>query len=487
MRGAAEDHHSTRRVAKTQGVLVLAYAARVLVAYGTTSVLGRTLDARDFGFYTLVGTIFFLAHLLLDLGTGSIAAREISKDPSKERPLLEALVTARLLLALLLALLVFLFAQTEDDPHRTRALMGAGLALFALAPGATSVLFIVRQAQGAPAAFGVINHLLGFIGVVGLAAIDADPIYFAWLIIGREVLGGITIALLARKRIGFSPRLGLRGRGFAKFLRSAFVQGLAVLLHAAYFHIDVFIVREMLAEEDLGAYAAAYRPITPLLMVPAILMTPLLPALSSVHGRDESDFNLRTRQFFDLLLGVGAIAAVSGVALSPDLLRILYGGAFQSAPLDSTEAFQWMSAALGMVFAAGPLSTALVAAGRERVLVKIGIAALAMNVIGNLWLLPIGGFTAAATVTAATEGLVLLLMFLAVRVHLGVQIPIRNVLRSLIPAALVACILALVPFHGPIRVGFAVIVSGLGLALLLRLQGRSLRRRRSKGAASAEA
>jgi O-antigen/teichoic acid export membrane protein len=68
------------------------YGVRLLLAFGITAVVGRATDPDAFGFFTLVGTIFLLAHYLFDLGTAGVVVREIARHPDRERRLLEAMM-----------------------------------------------------------------------------------------------------------------------------------------------------------------------------------------------------------------------------------------------------------------------------------------------------------------------------------------------------------------------------------------------------------
>lgn len=452
---------------RSQAILLVSTAARFGLALGITAVVGRCLSEADFGFYTLAGTLYFLAHILMDLGSGSVAMREIVRTPEREKALLETLVGARAVAGAVLGAVVLAWALTEDSAGRKIALAAVALSFPLLAPGALVAALQVRQAQGAPAVVGVAAQAGVLAGASLLAFAGAPGSVFVGLVIVREVTNAWALRRIAARRLGWSAKPRLGGPGLGPFFRAALVQGAAVLLHAAYFHVDVFLVRAILGESALGAYAAAYRPVTPLLSFPGVLMLPVLPVIAAAAGASAAaavpdTFRRATRA----LAGVGALGGVAGAVLAPDLLSLLYGGRFQSGPTDAVPAFRWMSAAFACVFAAAPYTTCLVARGRERTLVVLAALALALNLAGNLVLLPRMGIEAAAIVTAATEFLVLVLAAGAVGRDLGWSLPL-GALRAAALGGISAILLWFVPGPHAVRAGAGIAVGLAGAAWFL--------------------
>ena len=70
--------------------------AQLAIALLITIFLARELSPAAFGFFSLVGTIFILARKFLDLGLSNVAAREATRNPERERSILEGLMAYRL-------------------------------------------------------------------------------------------------------------------------------------------------------------------------------------------------------------------------------------------------------------------------------------------------------------------------------------------------------------------------------------------------------
>ena len=225
------------------------------------------------------------------------------------------------------------------------------------------------------------------------------------------------------------------------FVGPALVFGLASLVYTVYFHCDVFFVLALRGREELGAYAAAFRPINPLLLLPWLLMVPMVPVLTATIARDRDAFASQVRSACGIALGVGACGLVAGVMLAPDLVTLLYRGRYLEGALSCVNAFRWLAIALGLVCVTTVLTASMLAAGREKLLLTIGTMALMVNVALNAVLLRHYNFTAAGFATAVTEMLFLVGAMIAFQVVTGRSAMTWTSLPYLLPAAVMGIVL----------------------------------------------
>jgi lipopolysaccharide exporter len=388
------------------------HMAQLVLLGGTLSQLGlallitiylaRVLAPQDFGFFSLVATIFILARKFLDLGLGNVAARDIADDTRRERPILEGMMAYRRVVGVVLALALCLFALMQRSAAERAVLLAVGWVLLFTEPAALDPVFQVRQAQGAPALLNVFGGLLVLGGSVVFNRLGVAGAAFAWLLIVRESVTLVGTKLLAEHLLGYHPKPGFRGRALKAFVGPALIFGLASMVYTIYFNCDVFFVYALRGKEELGAYAAAFRPINPLLLLPWLLMVPLVPVLT-LAARDRQRFVSQVRDVCGFALGLGACASVAGVLLARDLVTLLYGGRYLEGPLSCVSAFRWLAVALGLVCVTTVLTAALLADRKEKLLLEIGTVVLAVNAATNLVLLHLYNFTAAGFATAATE------------------------------------------------------------------------------------
>jgi O-antigen/teichoic acid export membrane protein len=389
-------------------ILLLSYAGRVILGVALTALLGRSLTPEAFGFFTLVSTIYLVAQTALDLGSGLIAVRDIGRDPARERPLLEGLMALRQVSGWLLALAVLALAILESDSSRRRVLIGTALSMPMLMPGALAPVFHIRQAQAGAGLVSAGGQVFVLLGAWLLRSRGINDASYAWLLVVRELGAVLILWWLAVGLLGYAPWPGFRRRGFGPFLRSAGVFAGAVLMHELYFHADVFLVRCLAGEAQLGAYGAALRPLNPLLALPLVLGLPFLPVFSASAARERGNFATQVGGAASLFGGIGALAAATGIGLARDVVETLYAGRYLEGDIQVVAAFRWLCVALACACTAAPFTIALLADGLERRLLALCAAGLGLNLVLNVIFVPAYGFVAAAVITAATELLVTL-------------------------------------------------------------------------------
>ena len=460
-----------------QAVLLGSALGQLGLALLITIYLARVLSPAAFGFFSLVGTIFILARKFLDLGLSNVAARDIANDPRRERPILEGMMAYRRAagVVLALALLVFAFLQRSEPERGVLSL--AALVLLLTEPAALDPVFQVRQAQQGPALLNLFGGLLVLAGSLLFHRLAIAGAAFALLLVLREAVSLLFTKLMAERLLGYHPRPGFRGRALEAFVGPALIFGLASLVYAIYFNCDVFLVLALRGRDELGAYAAAFRPINPLLLLPWLLMVPMIPVLTATIGRDRGAFVDQVRSACGIALGVGACGMVAGVMLAPDLVTLLYRSRYLEGPLSCVNAFRWLAVALGMVCVTTVLTASMLAAGKEKLLLAIGTAALVANVALNVLLLRTYNFTAAGFATAVTELLFLLGAVIAFQVVTGRSAITWSSIPYLLPGVVMAVVFHFAHGEAAIRVTIGVVLGLLSVAsILLSPQARRFRK-----------
>ena len=459
-----------------QAVLLGSSLAQLGIALLTTIYLARVLPPSAFGFFALVGTIFILARQFLDLGLSNVAAREIAREPERERSILEGMMAYRRAAGVVLALALCVVAFMQKSVPERAVLLGVAWVLLFTEPAALDPVFQVRQAQGAPVLLNVFGGLLVLGGSVVFKQLGIAGAAFGWLLIVRESVTLVGTKFLGEHLLGYRPKPGFRGRALEAFVGPALIFGLASLVYTIYFNCDVFFVYALRGRDELGAYAAAFRPINPLLLLPWLLMVPLVPVLT-VAAHDRQRFVHQVREVCGFALGLGACASVAGVLLAHDLVTLLYRGRYLDGPLSCVNAFRWLAVALGLVCITTVLTAAMLADRKEKLLLAIGTAALVINAAMNVVLLSMYNFTAAGFATAVTELLFLAGALAAFQSVTGKRALTSDCWRYLSPAAVMAVVLYFMGGGSVIRVATGIVLGLLSaVAILSSERARAFRK-----------
>ncbi len=450
-----------------QAVLLGSALLQLLPALLITTYLARALSPSAFGFFSLVGTILILARKFLDLGLGNVAARDIAAEPPRERPILEGMMAYRRVAGVAAALSLCVFALADNSGTQRSVLIAAAVVLLFTEPNALDPVFQVRQAQAGPALMNLCGSLLVLGGSIAFHRLRAAGAAFAWLLVWREALTLLFTKILAERLLGYHPKPGFRGRALRAFVGPALIFGLASLVYTVYFHCDVFFVYALRGQDELGAYAAAFRPVNPLLVLPWLLMVPLVPVLTRTAAADRERFVLQVRAACGIAVGIGACGLVAGTLLAPQLVQLLYHGRYLTGPLSCVGAFHWLAIALGQVCVTTVLSAALLADRKEKLLLTIGTAALLINAAANFVLLRRYNFTAAGFATAATELLFLIGALVAFHLATGRSALGWRAATYLLPALVMGTVLLFIGGCPALRVSCGVLLGLISSAAIL--------------------
>jgi O-antigen/teichoic acid export membrane protein len=385
--------------AGSQIVMLLAMAARMALSVGMTILLGRSLAPAEFGFFSLVATVFGLAHELTDMGTGNVAVRMATRGAAGERAMLETLMGLRLILSLVAAAACLILAVLQDAAWKQWSLAGTALILGFSYVSALAMSFQIRQAQVAPALLSV-GVQLGAVAVsAAMLRLRVNGAYFAMILLLREAAVVAGTPLLGRRLLGYHalPRISLAR------LQPFFGRAVIVATATLFYHVQLqggpFFVEFLRPPAELGAFAAALRPLIPLLFIPWIIMLPLVPVLSWLANGHAQGFRRQAEGAVDLSIGLGAVTAVACALLAPAALHVLYGARFAEGALSAVAALRWLSVPLGCSFLVAAMSTILLADHREGALLAISAVALAVYAAANMVLLPGFGFVGSAIAT----------------------------------------------------------------------------------------
>lgn len=194
--------------------------------------------------------------------------------------------------------------------------------------------------------------------------------------------------------VGPVPRAGVLDA--IRFRSEVAPLGLAVLLSALYFRCDVYFLEWTHGLEAVGVYNAAFRIVEALRLFPAAALAVAYPVLCRAA-------DLRPLGLLSGLLGAASLVMAVAVALPAEsLLALIYGAAFAvGAP-----ALRVLALCVPFFFVNYALTHQVIAWQPARTYLAIATAALAVNLAGNVALIPAHGMIGAALSTLITEAVV---------------------------------------------------------------------------------
>jgi len=441
----------------------------------TVPLTARALSPDGFGIWTAASAYTGIFAVLTDLGLTTVAMQRMAAEPEREAQWLGALAGMRLLLSLVA--LVVCAACVPIFLHTGHAAAWI-LTLTILSTGGSALMavFNSRLRSGLALSFSVVQSFL-WLGVTitfFLAGASVNAFAIAYIVVLAVVC---TLQVRATYRYAHIDWHG--GRALWKpLMKVAVPLGIASILITIYYQVDQVLLLQLSSTHEVGIYGAGYRFLSPLLLLPAAVMSSFFPVLSAVHKRDPDRVRRLVQRAAELLMMISLPVLATTIALSGPIVHVMFGPAFAgTAAVLPVLMIAFVSICFGSL--AGFLAPLLNLNWRLAIYSAIGAAA---NIGLNVWLIPKYGALGSAWVTVVTEVLTMTLMLGTALFTLRLRVKPWRLLATALVAAVMTGAMALAAPLGLIPagvIGAVVYVAGLFALRVLDLDElRSLRAQR---------
>ena len=200
-----------------------------------------------------------------------------------------------------------------------------------------------------------------------------------------------------------SPELRRRTRRFAA------IGTYNVLINLVVWRRSEFLfLKHYSSDAEIAFYSIAFAGVAALVRIPEAIGTAITPAFSTLFGAQAMG---RMRSGYARALRLSVVAALpltaAGVALGPELIRLVYGDDYTGAQ----DVLRILVATFPVISLVALSRSLIVGLGRQRVVVIVGTVAASLNLLLDLLLIPEHGATGAAianTIAQLAGGLPLL-------------------------------------------------------------------------------
>ncbi|HXE44390.1 MAG TPA: flippase [Conexibacter sp.] len=423
----------------------------------TVPLTARALSPDGFGVWTAASAYTGIFAVLTDLGLTTVAMQRMAAEPEREAQWLGALAGMRLLLSLIAlvvcAACVPIFLHTG---HATAWI----LTLTILSTGGSALMsvFNSRLRSGLALSFSVVQSFLWLGVTIAFFVVGASVNAFAaaYIIVLAIVC---TLQVAATYRYAHIDWRG--GRALWKpLMKVAVPLGIASILITIYYQIDQVLLLQLSSTHEVGIYGAGYRFLSPLLLLPAAVMSSFFPVLSAVHKHDPDRVRRLVQRAAELLMMISLPVLATTIALAHPIVHVMFGrGYARTADVLPVLMIAFVSICFGSL--AGFLAPLLNLNWRLAIYSAIGAAA---NIGLNVWLIPKYGALGSAWVTVVTEVLTMSLMLGTALFTLRLRVMPWRLLATALVAATMTGAMALAAPLGLVPaalIGGIVYVAGL--------------------------
>jgi O-antigen/teichoic acid export membrane protein len=427
----------------------------------TALILPVQLGEQGFGVFAFYLTLYQLFATMLGFGADTIVIREASRDRASAGRLIGMLIMLKArFAAVAVLLLVAVAVWFETLGARAALLTLAAMHLLFHAPSGAGAIFHVDMAFGRSALAAALGQAAWMIVTLGMlvAGVTEPAMYLiafgAWAAVNGALNYHWARALVT---VDFGSDRAQR----RELWRDAWPVGVSISMAATYFYIDTIMLRPLLGEVAVAHYSAAYRLMGFVLMVPVLFSQVLFPVMTRLWavGTDAlAPFFQRTTRF---LVSLSLVFPACVWMVRRDVMVLIYPEPFAQGALS----LGILSLAVVPIFAAYPHIHLLLAAGHQRLMMRISAYGAAFNIVLNLLVIPRYGIEGAAVTTVATELYIVLAAAISTRRKLGLSFSLPLALRPLACAGATALALHFVLGSiDPDAVGLRVLI-GVGMGV----------------------
>lgn len=383
--------------------------ARQLLAAGaqflTVVLIARQLGPQGNGYYAMAILVPTLLARFLNFGVGPATVYHVGRGDFGARQaarenLRMALIVAVAGIAITLPVLTIWGEQLFPDVPLVLLLIG--LAAF---PASLLLAYLNTILQGLEdfRAFNMTVLMPPCVTLMGVAlslfwlqagAVGAVTAYLIGQVAGVVV---VTIQLVRYARAFRYSEKRVAGRHYRKkTIGYGWKAHLSNILAFLNYRADIFLVNLFLNPAATGLYVIAVQIAERLWMLSQAASTVLLPRLSAMHDDPEGRLAL-TRRGFWAVSGVTTLASVVAGAALYWLIKPVFGDEYSGA----LPAFFWLIPGIIALAGARVQSNCIAAAGKPEWNTYVAVVVVALNVGGNILLVPKHGIVGAAWATTA--------------------------------------------------------------------------------------
>ena len=409
---------------KFYGNLILLVLLNVLVKpfyiFAIDAQVQNTVGAEDYGIYFTLLNFSFFFNMFLDIGITNYNTKNIAQHPNTVTKYIGSIIGLKALLGLVyFAVTVgaaLILGYNNFEMHLLVMLVLnqflSGLILYLRSNFAGLHLFKID------AVLSVLDRLLLIIicSLLLYSSFITTPFKIEWFVYAQTATYGITvlialvISIVKIGKIKFSVR-----RLFSRaLLRQSTPYALLVLLMMLYTRMDAVMLERILPDgkEQAGIYAQGFRLLDAVNMFAFLVAGLLLPIFARQIKKRESVVSILQTSGL-LMVGVSVMVGISAAFSSESLMRLIYHQEISA----SSDAFSWIILSFIPISTGYVFGSLLTANGSMRILNKMALFGILINVIANFILIPLYKAEGAAMATFFTQiGTALAQVFIVLKV-----------------------------------------------------------------------
>ena len=390
-------HGGFRKYFKNTGWMFLGQFFYLFLSFFIGAWIARYLGPEKYGIVSYVVAFVGLFAFASSLGVDGVIQRELVSKPEKKNELLGTGFRLKLIGAIAAFFLVVLASVifASDNILVQVLIIVFSLNFFLQAPSIISNFFYAQVKAKKPIQAQIFTTLISSVLKIALILFGGGII---WLIVIYilDVIWTSLFLVYLYKREGYKISAWKYDKMVAKFLwKDSWPLMLSAAAATIYLRIDQVMVGQILGEMAVGIYAAGVKMTEIFYFIPVIIASSLFPAIVNARKTNINIYLSRLKNLY-LLLGVLALLIAIPISIFSELIVNLVFGPDYLASASILRLYVWSS--IGFFIASG-IGNKLMAENRTQAIFGVNLASMIINIVLNLYLIPMLGLIGAALAT----------------------------------------------------------------------------------------
>ena len=401
------DPQSFEKYLKNTGWLMLARVGSLIIKMFTTIAVANYLGSEGNGMlnFPMALVTFFMAASAL--GLDAFITRELLQRPADKNRLLGTALGMRLIAGLtalpLIYITYYVLANTAGSSVAVPFNFVAIVSLVCLVQAIhITDSYFQSQVQGKKIMIvQVVANIGSALIKVSLILASAPLIYFVWSLLADALLLAGGYWLMYQKNAGTVLHWRFDKSLAKSLLMKAWPLAFSAVLVSLYMKIDQLMISSFLGNSALGVYSTVVNLSESWYFIPVATVSALFPAIMNARNNDPERYQKRLQNLYELMSFISLGIALVMTFASPFIYRVLYTNDDFAGGAEVLAIHVWAGI---FVFLGSASGQYLIAEGYTRLsLVRTGMGA-AVNILLNIWWIPLFGIKGAAWATLVGYG-----------------------------------------------------------------------------------
>ena len=458
-----------RKIAKNTLILLAGQGVTVVLTYFYTIYTARYLGVTEFGVLSFAIAFTGISCLLADLGLSVLTVREVSRNNSLAGKYVGNVLAIKTILTIITLVFTAIVINILGYPFKTIVIIYLITlsAIFTSFSNMFNSIFQAFQKMEYISAGKILYSILMFFGILiavnkNLDIISVSFIYFlASLVV-------LVYSFYVCVRTFLIPKVEVDFHFWKDLIKESIPFWMTTVFVIIYFRIDMIMLSMMKGDEAVGWYAASYRLIDGLSLVPAVFMSVMFPVFSKYYLDSKSSLNFAFEKSLKYLIIISIPIGIGTTLFANEIIMLFYGNEYTPS-VAALKILIWASV---LSFISWTPATLLNSTNKQRTLMIITSIGAIVNIVLNYLLIPSLSYKGAGIATVITELVVGLLVLSNIQKTQNLLSPLTNsIFKSLISGIIMGVfivlfkhytLLLLLPLSAIIYFVILFIVHGVG-------------------------